>query len=222
MKPAEYAENQILEAILDNSYSTGDALPGERALAQSLGVTRPTIREALQRLAKDGWITISHGRPTRVNDYLACGGLSILTTLARYGNYLSHDMIVHILEARVLMLPGMARKAAETDPGALLDLLAQAPSTENGDAASFARFDWELQMKMVTLAGNPVLKLIFNDFAPVYKVLGQWYFNVAACRSASHRYYRALKTALEDGPEWVRAAVESAMAEARELWEDLR
>ena len=77
MKPAEYAEHQILEAILDKSYGPGDALPGERALAQSLGVTRPTLRETLQRLAKEGWVTIAHGKPTRVNDYLAQGGLGI-------------------------------------------------------------------------------------------------------------------------------------------------
>lgn len=65
LKPAEFAENQLLEAILDNTYGPGDVLPAERILARFLGVTRPTLRETLQRLSKEGWVTIAHGKPTR-------------------------------------------------------------------------------------------------------------------------------------------------------------
>ena len=203
MKPTEYAEHQILEAILDKSYAPGDALPGERALAQTLGVTRPTIRETLQRMAKDGWITISHGRPTRVNDYLSQGGLGILTTLARYGDYLSHGMIGHLLEARTLIFPGVAWQAAENNSGAILKYL-EAPLSEDLDAVSFARFDWGLQMLMVSLASNPVLKMLFNDFAPVYQVIGERYFKVQEARTLSLAYYTLLAKALETGPDPVR------------------
>ncbi len=220
MKPAEYAENQILEAILDNSYAPGDALPGERVLSQTLGVTRPTLREILQGLARDGWITIAHGRPTRVNDYLSCGGLGILTTLARYGDYLSHDLIAHLLEARTLILPGVAGQAVRKDPGAVLDYLA-GPLPVDLDAVSFARFDWGLQTCMVCLAGNPVLGMIFNDFAPVYQVLGERYFGVKEARTLSIVYYTRLAAALESDPDSVRDLVETTMAGARKLWEEM-
>jgi len=220
MKPAEYAEHQILEAILDNSYVPGDVLPGERALAQALGVTRPTLRETLQGLAKDGWITISHGRPTRVNDYLSSGGLGILTTLARYGDYLSHDMIAHLLEARTLIFPGVARQAAEKNSGVIIEYL-EDPLSPDLDAVSFARFDWGLQMLMVSLAGNPVLKMLFNDFAPVYQVLGERYFGMPESRILSIAYYSRLAAALESGPDTVRDLVESTMAGAKNLWEEM-
>jgi len=52
IKPAAFAERQLIGAILDGSYPAGDALPGERALSQALGVTRPSICETLQRLAR--------------------------------------------------------------------------------------------------------------------------------------------------------------------------
>ncbi|MCP4722010.1 MAG: GntR family transcriptional regulator, partial [Desulfobacteraceae bacterium] len=65
LKPAEFAEKQLLETILDGIYQPGDTLPAERVLAQSLGVTRPTLRETLQRLSKEGWVTIAQGKPTR-------------------------------------------------------------------------------------------------------------------------------------------------------------
>lgn len=220
MKPGEYAEHQILEAILDNSYAPGDALPGERVLSQTLGVTRPTLREILQGLARTGWITIAHGRPTRVNDYLSCGGLGILTTLARYKEYLSHDLISHLLEARTLILPGVARQATRKDPGAVLDYLS-APLPVDLDAISLAQFDWGLQICMVSLAGNPVLGMIFNDFAPVYQILGERYFKMPEARTLSLDYYDRLSTAVNAGPETVQDLVESTMADAGKLWEKM-
>ncbi len=228
MKPAEFAENQIIEAILDKSYEPGDTLPAERVLALSLGVTRPTLRETLQRLAKEGWVTIAHGKPTQVNDYLSQGGLGILITLARYGDHLSHGMIDHLLEARTLIFPGVAQQAAKKDPQSVLDYLATSVS-EKTDPVSFARYDWGLQSLMVTLAHNPVLKMMFNDFSPVYYLLGERYFHLKQAREKSLGYYRELGRALgkdnvkdniRDNSD-VRALVEATMEDARNLWETM-
>ncbi|WDP87062.1 MAG: GntR family transcriptional regulator [Desulfobacter sp.] len=217
LKPAEFAERKILEAILDRSYEPGDALPGERVLAQSLGVTRPTLRETLQRLAREGWVTIAHGKPTRVNDYLSQGGLGILTTLAKYGDYLSWDMVLHLLKARCMILPGAARQAVENDPMAIVEFLDTGLPTSL-DPASFARFDWELQTLMVKTAKNPVLIMIFNDFARVYHLLGEGYFMMKKAEKSSRQYYSDLKMAIEKGED-VYGLVESAMVQAHDLWE---
>jgi GntR family transcriptional regulator len=42
----------------------GEALPSERILSESLGVSRPTLRAALDDLARDGLVTREHGRGT--------------------------------------------------------------------------------------------------------------------------------------------------------------
>jgi GntR family negative regulator for fad regulon and positive regulator of fabA len=68
-KPAEMAETRLLEAILSGHFPINSNLPGERELAEQIGVTRPTLREALQRLARDGWLDIQQDKPTRVRDY---------------------------------------------------------------------------------------------------------------------------------------------------------
>ncbi len=52
-------------------------------LSELIGVTRTTLREVLQRLARDGWLTIQHGKPTKVNNFWETSGLNILETLAR-------------------------------------------------------------------------------------------------------------------------------------------
>lgn len=50
IRPSEHAESALVTAILDGEFPPGSALPGERVLAGQLGVTRPTLREAIQRL----------------------------------------------------------------------------------------------------------------------------------------------------------------------------
>jgi len=60
-----------LEArILEGSLKPGDRLPSERDLAVELGVSRPALREAIQRLASKGLLITRHGVPTMVTDRL--------------------------------------------------------------------------------------------------------------------------------------------------------
>ncbi len=220
MKPAQFAENQLLEALIDNTYGPGDVLPGERVLAQSLGVTRPTLREVLQRLSKEGWVTIAHGKPTRVNDYLSTGGLGVLNTLSRFNNRLSPDIIAHLLEARTLIFPGVAQRATITDPKAILAYL-DAPISLHTDAKQFALHDWGLQMLMVAITQNSVLKMMFNDFAPVYNRLGQLYFTNKIARKMSLEYYGALCLAIGNKEASVHELVQKTMARAQTFWQEI-
>jgi len=220
VKPARFAETQLLEAILDGRYKPGDLLPAERILAQSLGVTRPTLRETLLRISKEGWITITHSKSTRVNDYLSSGGLGVLNTLSRFDHHLSPDMITHLLEARTLIFPGVAQKAVEMDPAGIQAYLGAGVRLDM-DAKSFAAYDWGLQMLMVKITQNPVLKMMFNDFAPVYHRLGQLYFTHETARKMSLEYYGALGLALQNKEALVQKLVERTMARARIFWQEI-
>src|SRR3990170_7275190 len=85
LRPAELAETRLIAAILDGQFPINSTLPPERDLSTQLGVTRPTLREALQRLARDGWLEIRHGRPTRVRDYWHEGSLGVLGAMGGGG-----------------------------------------------------------------------------------------------------------------------------------------
>jgi GntR family negative regulator for fad regulon and positive regulator of fabA len=220
VKPSEFAETHLLEAILEGRYRPGDVLPAERILAQSLGVTRPTLRETLQRMSKEGWVSIVHGKSTRVNDYLVQGGLGVLNTLSRFNRHLSPDMIAHLLEARTLIFPGVAQKAVETDPQGIQAYLASGLAPDV-DAKTFAEYDWELQMLMVKITGNPVLKMMFNDFAPVYHRLGQLYFAHETARKMSLAYYGALGAVLGKKNSEVHGLVLKTMAQAQKFWQEI-
>ncbi|HRD63707.1 MAG TPA: GntR family transcriptional regulator, partial [Nocardioides sp.] len=43
--------DQVLSEVVDGEIGAGQPLPSERRLAEVLGVSRPAVREALQRMA---------------------------------------------------------------------------------------------------------------------------------------------------------------------------
>lgn len=141
-KPAEIAESRLLEAILSGNFPVNDNLPGERELAEQIGVTRPTLREALQRLARDGWLDIQHGKPTRVRDYWREGGLAVLAVLAQTPAGRSPDFVTHLLEFRVLLAPAYTRQALKSAPGEVAALLETYDRLEDNPSV-FSRVDWE-------------------------------------------------------------------------------
>src|SRR5512142_3239854 len=112
-KPAEIAEQRLLEAILSGHFVVNRSLPGERDLAAQIGVTRPTLREALQRLARDGWLDIQQGKPTRVRDYWQEGNMGVLSILAQMPSQQTSNFVTHLLEVRVLLAPTYTRQAME-------------------------------------------------------------------------------------------------------------
>jgi GntR family negative regulator for fad regulon and positive regulator of fabA len=122
-RPAQYAEHNLLTSILNGTYLPGETLPSERELAKQMGVTRPTLRETLKRLASEGWMTIRQGKATVMNDYWREGGLGLLSTMSKYGEFLPVGFITNLLEIRVILFPAMGRLAAQNAPGALLDFL---------------------------------------------------------------------------------------------------
>src|SRR5512133_1445480 len=113
LKPAELVENRLVTAILDGTFPVTSNLPPERDLAEKLGVTRPTLREALQRLSRDGWVEIHHGKTTRVRDYWREGNLLILGTLARHKELLDLNFVSQLLQVRLLLAPEYTRLAIE-------------------------------------------------------------------------------------------------------------
>ncbi len=218
-RPAAHAEQALVTAILDGIYPPGSTLPAERSLAEQLGVTRPTLREALQRLERDGWLTIAQGKPTLVNDYWRAGGLNVLSGLVRYGDRLPPGFVTRLLEVRLAMAPAYARAAIGNSPATVAALLGQRPRLDD-TPEDFARFDWQLHHTLTVASGNPVYTLILNGFCGLYDQVARLYFAPQEARATSCAFYDALLAAAEradaDEAERVTRAV---MEESIKLWE---
>lgn len=120
----ELVHERLQEMLISRTLAPGDHLVEERLAAQ-LGVSRGPVREALQRLHRDGWITL---RP-------------------RYGAFVNQptpEQVHEFFEARDLVEKSAARLAAErctpADAAALLricdeaddDLLSRASPEQMG------------------------------------------------------------------------------------------
>lgn len=61
-------KDKLLELINNGYYKKGSKLPSEFELAKSLGVSRPTLREALRVLEEENILSRRHGIGTFIND----------------------------------------------------------------------------------------------------------------------------------------------------------
>lgn len=109
--PAGFAEKYIIESIWNGRFAPGSILPAERELSELIGVTRTTLREVLQRLARDGWLTIQHGKPTKVNQFMETSGLHILDTLMTLDSENANGIVEDLLAARSNISPIFMRYA---------------------------------------------------------------------------------------------------------------
>jgi GntR family negative regulator for fad regulon and positive regulator of fabA len=221
LRPTQHVENFLVTSILDGTYPVGASLPNERSLSEQLGVTRPTLRETLQRLANEGWVKIRHGKPTIVNDFWREGGLSLLGTLSKYAAYLPNGFITQLLEVRLTLLPSVARFASEHHPNVILDHLA-AVNTLPDEARPYATFDWNLQIQMARHSNNPIFPLILNDFASIFTTMALRYFRQPTAREASREYYLQLSQVIGKSGATVEKVVKAAMAQSITIWKHIR
>jgi GntR family negative regulator for fad regulon and positive regulator of fabA len=220
LRPAGLTEQRLIQAFLQGEFPAGSTLPGERNLAVQLGVTRPTLREALQRLARDGWITIQHGRPTRVNDFWWEGNLNVLSAIVRYSQPVPAHFVPNLLAVRLSLAPAYTYAAVQHRPDEMAAFLAGYPTLDD-TPETFARADWELHLALIRAAGNPIYMLIYNSFSDFYVEMARSYFDRQKARTASRQFYRELLAAAQDSdPEAAQAAACRAMTQSIALWEE--
>jgi GntR family negative regulator for fad regulon and positive regulator of fabA len=218
-KPAEIAENRLIHAILEGRFPIHSPLPGERQLADLLGVTRPTLREALQRLARDGWVDIQQGKSTRVRDYWQEGNLGVLAALARYPEQLPLDFVPNLLQVRSLLAPAYTRLAVEHRPQSVASFCEQEANLAE-TAAAFAAYDWQLHSLLTHLSGNPVFTLILNGFRELYPLMGARYFALPPARRYSRHYYQTLgQHAANHETEAAEALTKQVMMSSIDFWQ---
>jgi GntR family negative regulator for fad regulon and positive regulator of fabA len=218
-RPAELTETRLIEAILEGRFPIGSNLPAERELASQLGVTRPTLREALQRLARDGWIEIHHGRHTRVRNYWQEGNLGVLGTIARHKNHVPPDFVPNLLEVRVSLAPAYTRAAVERKPRHVAELLTDCAKLDDNPQV-FAAADWDLHRQLTVHSGNPVFTLILNGFSDLYQSMALIYFTFKEARARSRIFYQDLRNAaLTEDANAAERVTRQMMIESLDLWQ---
>ncbi|TCP96829.1 GntR family transcriptional regulator [Cricetibacter osteomyelitidis] len=190
--PAALAEEYLVKSIWNHIFPPGTALPAERDLAEKIGVTRTTLREVLQRLARDGWLTIQHGKPTRVNDIWETSGLHIIETIINLDEEqhakLRANMRATRTELATLYIPKSFKYAKEQS----LEILNDQDALTD-DVQSYVEYDYDLFRKLAKVSPNPLYTLALNSFKKTYLQLGMLFFSVPQARQLAKKFYAQLR-----------------------------
>ncbi len=220
--PAGFAEEYIVESIWSGRFPPHSILPAERELSELIGVTRTTLREVLQRLARDGWLTIQHGKPTQVNNFWETSGLNILETLARLDQDGVSDLVDNLLAARTSVSAVFISAAIKKNPDEVIKLLQTCERIE-ANGAAYADYDYRLLHDIAYASGNKIYVLMMNGFRGLYSRIGSFYFSNTKSRDLAQNYYRELLGLAEAGDyQGVPAVLRKYGIDSGLLWHEMR
>lgn len=220
--PAAFAEKYIIDSIWSNHFPAGSLLPAERDLSEQIGVTRTTLREVLQRLARDGWLTIQHGKPTRVNNFWETSGLNILETIASLDHQRVPSLIDNLLAVRMNIACIFISQALRHHPDNAKEVITVA-LTASQKEQHFTEIDFQLFRGLAFASDNPIYGLIINGLKGLYHRVGDRYFSDSRARTLAINFYQQLDQHCgNDTPkEVIIDIIREYGRNSRELWQKL-
>lgn len=208
---------QLLDEVVDGGLAAGDSLPSERRLAEVLGVSRPAVREALQRLTQSGLVEVRQGGSTTVRDFRRSAGLDLLPRLLVRAGQLDPAVLRSVVEARAAIGSEVVALAAERGNRSLpatlhlvIDELEAAPDPVAQQRAALVYWD-----HVVDAADSIVFRLMFNGLRAAYEPALDVLAPLMTAEVAQVASYRALADALaardpDAARTWSRRLLEPA------------
>lgn len=209
--------DQLIGELVDGGLAPGESLPSERRLAEVLGVSRPAVREAMQRLAHAGYVDVRQGDATTVRDFRRLGGLDLLPRLLVASGGLDLAVARSILEARAHVGPKIAELAAGRGGPAVADSLEDTVDRLRQDTDPVGRQHVALEFweHLVDAADSITFRLMFNGMRAAYLPLVEALAPLMAAEVDRVDAYDALTRAVADGdPQQARASAADLLGTA--------
>jgi GntR family transcriptional repressor for pyruvate dehydrogenase complex len=169
----------------------GGRLPGERVLAEQLGISRPSVREAVRVLEAMGVVRTATGSGPEAGAVIVAEPVSPLTAVLRLHLATNHLPMADVVQTRLLLESWSAREAAERNLEAGELKVAEQLLDRMDDAGlspeEFHLLDAEFHVALSGLAGNVLIAAV-----------------MASLRSAIHEY---VLTAVPNLLDWEVTAV---------------
>lgn len=146
------------DMIIGGQLKPGDKLPPQDRLAQQFGVSRNTVREAINKLMVMGLLTVKQGVGTLINFSSASGYMAALSDHL----LLQPSTVREFLEARVIIEMATVRLSVlRADQNVLAALNSNVQKQEEaitrGDIPAFVHLDVEFHTGLAEASGNKVL-----------------------------------------------------------------
>lgn len=162
------AVDAIRDMILSGELGQGRRLPPERVLAQTLGMSRSSIREAVGQLSALGILTARQGDGTYVSTLESQDLFAPLDFALRVDS----AGLLHLTELRLILEPHAAAMAAgrlaDDDVEVLTTALAgyeQEANATHPDLTRLIALDEQIHRVLFETAGNPLITAIVGSIA---------------------------------------------------------
>jgi Transcriptional regulators len=193
----EQVFEQLKEQIFNNEWNKGEKIPSENELAISLGVSRVTVRHALQKLTALGLIETRFGEGSFIMD--AAPGISMnpLIPIA----YLNENSLQEILEYRRALEGNVAelaaKKASQEDIAKLEEAYLLMEQVKD-DLEMFSKADLSFHLLLANMTQNTLIIQTFHIFNDV---LNRAFSQIVTKRgnSAGIYYHKLLLEAVKGG-----------------------
>lgn len=141
---------KLQSMILRGNFKAGEALPGQRALAGSLGISRPALREALSTLEALGLVEIRQARGVYVRNPHGADDAAHPARRLR-----------QIFEFRLALEPFVAFLASQRSTANDLEELATCnarmrAALEEGNLIEAMEADLSFHRSLLAMSGNPI------------------------------------------------------------------
>ncbi len=199
---AEQVYAQLRDKIVHGALTPGDALPSERVLAETLGINRGAVREALKRLQEARLISVKQGGPSRVLDFRKTVGIEMLGALIVNADGAVNTHVVRsIMEMRSALAAPIAAAAARRSSNELAAPLEAAvtelaATPDRAERARRSRFFWGL---LVDGSKNIAYRLAYNALNETTDRLDTVLGDVMLAELSAVERYRALAACVARG-----------------------
>lgn len=203
-KISDVIVEQLESMILEGSFSAGQKLPPERELAAQFAVSRPSIREAIQKLVARGVLFSRHGGGTYVSDQLGSAFTDPLQDLLSAHDEFLYDQLEFRDALEGLAAYYAALRSTDADKAKLTECFTQLVQANQAQNFTLeAKLDAELHMIIAEAAHNVVL---MHTLRSLHAVLAKSIssnlknlFSKKAARSLVMEQHTDLYNAIMDG-----------------------
>ena len=204
----EQIVKQVEESILSGQLKPGDQLPAERDLAQSFGVSRTAVREAVKTLTEKGLVEAFSGRGTFVTNGTSQAIRQSLDLMIRINQ---QEGSAHLAELRLVLEPEIAGLAASRIDGQLLGTMKETVAIMERnlhDREAYIEADLDFHLALAEAAGNPLILSLLDSIVGLLREQRSRIFDVEGGPERGQYHHKRILTAVQQrDPEAARAAM---------------
>lgn len=209
------AVESIKTLIVSGVLKPGEALPAERDLAAMLGISRPTLREAIGALSAMNVLDSRHGDGTFVTSLEPSLLLEPINFLLR----IDETAILHLFEVRRVLEVGAARLAAPRITEAEVNELAKLVESARlslGQPMRYLQYDYDIHTLIIKSTCNPLYISIYESISQLSIKSRKRTASISTTREQAHEDHIAIVDALRSHDGEKAACVMQAHLETME------